>query len=70
MMDRRSLEHRLAELESDDGTEDMEIIISDTVVETPWSADRDDREVLPAGTTQVRCYRDGSGAWTIEDGGG
>lgn len=53
MTDRRSLERRLADLEDDaDESEDMEIIMRDTVIETSWSADRDDREVPTSSVTR------------------
>lgn len=57
MTDRRSLERRLTELESDAGTEDMEITMRDTVVQTPWSDGRDDREAPASSVT--RFYIDG-----------
>lgn len=60
MTDYRSLERRLAALEND-GTEELEIIMRDEVVETPWEPDGGSAPV--PGVTETRYYRDKRGEW-------
>lgn len=65
----RDFKERLDELEESIAGGDEEIVIRDEVVETPWSADRDDQEAPTAGVSVTRHYRDENGNWTSEADG-
>lgn len=59
---RREIERRLDELEDENVDDGTEIIIRDTVVETPWSAD----DAETGDTTVTRLRWDGGGWVEVE----
>lgn len=57
---------RWLEQRDTDTADDLQVTVSDEIVESTWEPDTDE-EPPEAGTTVTRCYRDDSGEWTSEE---